>query len=365
MFNNQHGQTPQIQATSADLARPAALTIPVKTASTTGMSTTGTASSVNMASSATVTSPALIGSHMSTLDFAAKVKDKATRSKPVLTINTTRPKNSNPTSHASSSAYGKPRKYKNEGVSSKVGEGFTTRSGPTDLFSRTPQDADEDEVAIYTRSHPIVNEFETAYLEEAFGVSSTKDLIATGEPSTPTGDSSSSFFMSPTKLGKALRRQFANLKLAKPDSKFSKSDANRGAVQSPGEPFIPLANLYREPTYSQSPSPEISRFRQASTSAHENQHGSGTMKTAGTASQQASPTSPKQFRIPRKSVGSGDARAVSGGKESQKTVQGSSQGESSTSAAQEGAKPKESAGMEEEDYVASKVGYELVLHHCY
>lgn len=358
------------------------------------ISSTETASRANIASSATMASPTFTGSPLSTSDFAAEIKDKAARRKPLLTIDTTQSNNSAPTSAASSSVYGQSRSHDDEYGSPEIGEGVSARPGPTDPLSLISQEAYEDEVPIYTRSHPIVNEFETAYLEEAFGVSATTDLIATGEMSTATTKPSSSF-MSPTKLGKALRRNLANLKLSKPESTDSKLGANKGAVQSPklagsnasesvyrnwdankgtvrspGEPSVPQANLYRDPVYPQPPSPEISRFRQASTSPRHKQHTSEPTATTSATNTQTSPTSPEHFRVPRKSVGSSDARVVSDGKKLQNPAPSSSQEESSTAGAQGRAKPKESAKdlkakakMEREDFVAFKVSYQLILRH--
>lgn len=397
VLSNQQGQATQIQETSAGVARPAAMINSTKIASTaTTMSSTDTASSVSVAGSTTMGSPAIAGSHISTSSFAAKIKDKATHRKHLLTLDTTRSNMDAPTSTASSSAYGQSKNQNDEFGSPKTGPGFMTRSGPSDQLFLSPQEAYEDEVPICTRSRPIIDEFEAAYPEEASGVTSTKDLIAAVGTSTATTEPSSSF-MSPTNLVRALRRNFANLKLAKPDTTRSSSNANKGAVQSPnqagsnasksvyrnwdanegtvrspGESSVPPVNPHREPMYSQPPSPEISRFRQASTSAHKNQHAGGPMATTGTTSKQASPTSPGQFRIPRKSVGSGDTRAVSTGKKVQKEAQSCSQGESSTSGAQGKEKPKESAKdleakakMEREDFVAFKVSYQFVFDHCY
>lgn len=377
-LNNHHGQTTQIQANSADIARPAAMASPTMMGSTaTVMSSTDTASPTNIASSATMASPVFTGSPLSTSDFAAKANDKATRRKPLLTIDTTQSNKSAPTSTTSSSAYGQSRSHSDEYGSPKIREGVSTRPGPTDALSLNSQEAYEDEVPIYTRSHPIVNEFEAAYLEEAFEVSSTTDLIATGETSTAITEPASSF-MSPTKLGKALRRNFANLKLPKPESIYSRLgankgaaqspklagsnasesvyrnwDANKGTIRSPGESSVPQANLYRDPMYPQPPSPEISRFRQASTSSRNIQHTSGPTATTGATNTQTSPTSPGQFRVPRKSVGPGDVRVVSDGKKLQQPAPSSSQEESSTAGAQERAKAK--AKMEREDFVAFKV----------
>ena len=364
-LNNQQGQAAQIQATSADLARPAAMASPTKIGSSaTVMSSTTTAGSAMMAS------PPIIKSPISTTSLAAKVKDKATRHRPLLTVDTTRSNKSAPTSTISSPSR-QPRYQNDEFASTKIDEVYMARSGPTDKLSLTTQEAYEDEVPIYTRCHPIVKEFEAAYLEEAFEVSSTNDLIVIDGASTATTEPPTSF-MSPTKLGKALRRNFANLKLAKADSTYNKSDANKGAVPSPGESSFPQANFHREPIYSQPPSPAISRFGQASASAYNNQHASRLTATTGSASKQTSPTSPGPFRIPRKSVGSGDAREISDRKKVPKKAQRSSQGESSTSAAQGREEPKESAQdrkakakMEREDFVAFKVSYQFVLHDKY
>lgn len=358
-LNNQKSQETQIQATLADLACPTVMASPAEI----GNSTT-------TAGCAMMASRPIIGSPISTSSFAAKVKDKATRHRPLLTVDTTRSNKSAPTLAISSPC--KQHRYQNaEYASSKTDEGHLAHSGPTDQLSLTTQEAYEDEVPIYTRNHPIVKEFEAAYLEEAFEVSSTNDLIAKDEASTATTEPPSSF-MSPTKLGKALRRNLTNLKLAKPDLTNNKSDACKGVIPSPEESSIPQANPHREPVYSQPPSPAISRYGQASTSARNNQHASRVTATTGSASKQASPTSPEPLRIPRKSVGSGDARAISDSTEVPKKAQRSSQGESSTSAAQGMEERKESAKdlkakakMERENFVAFKVSYQFVLDDKY
>lgn len=366
-LSDQLSQAPQIQATSADVARLAAATTPTKIASTaTSMSSTDTASPVNIAGSAATASPKSTGGPISTSDFAAKVRDKASRSQPLLTVDTTRSTKAVPASATSSSAYGQPRNRNDDYGSSKTGERSKTRPNPTDPLSLTHQDTYEDEVPIYTRSHPIVNEFAAGYLGAPLEISAAQNLIAAGESSPATTEPSSSF-MSPTRMGKALRRNLANLKIAKPDSTYSKSnadkgagqsseqagssasdsvyrnwDANKGTVRSLGKSSIPQVNPYREQMYSQPPSPEISRFSSTSTA---------------TTDSTTSPTSPRRFRILRKSVGSGDPRAVSTGKKVLK------KGESSTSGAQGKETPEEYS--EEEDFVAFKVSYQLVPRHCY
>lgn len=155
-LGNQQGQAAQIHATSTDVARPP----------------TGTLSPANTAVSATLASPTITGSQVSTSSFAAKGKDKATRHRPRLTVNTNLSNKSTPTSAASSSAYGQPSNENDEYGSSEVGEGFKTRPGSKDPLSL--------------------------------------NLLEFHEASTPTTEPSSSF-MSPTTLAKALRRNFAKL----------------------------------------------------------------------------------------------------------------------------------------------------------
>lgn len=313
-LSNEQSQATQIQAHSADLLRPAVMASPTK------MSSTAT-----IANSTDKASPAMTGGPIDTASFAAKVKDKATRRKPLLTVDTARSNKTSAKPAASSSAHG--QSVNDYGIS-ETGEDLNIRPGLTDTPTLTPQKAYKDEVSIHTHGYPIINEFETACLE----VGSSKDVMATGKASTATTEPSPS--MSPAKFGKSFRWNFAHLKPAKSDSTSSKSDTNKGALHSPKEA------------------------------------GPGPSATTGNTSNQASPISPSGFQIPRKSVGSGDARAVSSGLNVQKTAQ-SSQEESSKTGAQAKAKQKESANarkakakLEREDFVTFKVSYHLVLHHC-
>ncbi|MCJ1466462.1 hypothetical protein MMC07_005081 [Pseudocyphellaria aurata] len=193
-LSNEQSQDTQSQASSTALLRPAAMASPTNMAST-----------ATIANSTDQASQTMTGSPIDTTSFAAKVKDKAIRRKPLLTVDTARSNKSSAIPAAISSAHGQSI---NDNGLSETGEDLNGHSGLTDSPSLNPQ---------------------KAYEDEALEVSPTKGLTATDEASSATTESSPS--RSPAKIGKSLLRNFAFLKPARSDP----SETNKGALHSPKE----------------------------------------------------------------------------------------------------------------------------------
>ena len=154
--------------------------------------------------------------------------------KPVPNLETTSSAMNALTPDPSSSVHGRLSSQSDPFGSHPMVERSTVRQGSKISSPIIARRAHQNEAPTYTPRHPIIKEFEKAYLEEAFGVSSTRDLLATPQSKHATREPSSLANI-PSKRRKAQGLNISNFISPLSALVHRSSREKKEAAQSPKE----------------------------------------------------------------------------------------------------------------------------------